>query len=363
MGGHISRRNFLSGVVLGATVLGDWAATPARAGETEAATQWRVKELSFTSDAAHANPFADVALTCTFRGPGGAAFTVPGYYDGAGVWRARFTPTAPGSWSYATNCPADAQLNGRTGSFAASEAATGNPLYRDGGFLKVSANRRFLTYADGTPFFWLADTWWFCPSSLMPFEGAFRELIDLRRKQGFSVVHMAFLGPLDQSHGTNSLHDQMRTRRPDLAFWKDVDRYIAYANDAGILPLIGLAFHTGVDENTLEDWEFIWRYVMARYGAYAVGWFICGEYNSNAGDAEGRVAKVLALGRFIKQQDPYRRAMTVHPWWYGGEKRQAWGEDWYDPNPPIRGGLSRLTCGAVLARPINMGGGSWGGTP
>jgi len=33
------------------------------------------------------------------------------------------------------------------------------------------------------------------------------------------------------------------------------------------------------------------------------------------------------------------------------------------PNPPIRGGLSRLTCGAVLARPINMGGGSWGGTP
>src|ERR1035441_8651987 len=30
------------------------------------------------------------------------------------------------------------------------------------------------------------------------------------------------------------------------------------------------------------------------------------------------------------------------------------------PDPPIRGGLSRLTCRAVLARPVDMGGGSWG---
>src|ERR1035437_8612590 len=30
------------------------------------------------------------------------------------------------------------------------------------------------------------------------------------------------------------------------------------------------------------------------------------------------------------------------------------------PDPPIRGGLSRLTCRAVLARPADMGGGSWG---
>src|SRR5271157_1175122 len=33
------------------------------------------------------------------------------------------------------------------------------------------------------------------------------------------------------------------------------------------------------------------------------------------------------------------------------------------PDSPIRGGLSRLTCDAVSARPANRGGGSWGELP
>jgi Protein of unknown function (DUF4038)/Domain of unknown function (DUF5060) len=326
----VSRRSFLSGSALGATVLAKEAAALAPAGLAHASRHWQVQEILFTSAKTHDNPFWDVALFCTFFSPGGATLIVPGYYDGAGTWCVRFTPTTPGTWSYVTNCSTDARLNGRTGSINVSAAAAANPLYRHGGFLKVSADGHYLTYADGTPFFWLADTWWFCPSLLMPFEGTFRSLIDLRRKQGLTVLQMAFLGPLSQSHGTNSLQDQMRARRLDLAYWKGVDRYIAYANDAGILPLIGLAFHSGMDANTLEEWEFLWRYVIARYGAYAVSWFICGEYNVDSDEAERRVAKVLSLGRFIKQMDPYQRAMTVHPWSYGGDKRQAWAEHWYD---------------------------------
>jgi hypothetical protein len=33
------------------------------------------------------------------------------------------------------------------------------------------------------------------------------------------------------------------------------------------------------------------------------------------------------------------------------------------PDPPIRGGLCRPTCGTVWARPVDMGGGSWGEVP
>jgi Protein of unknown function (DUF4038)/Putative collagen-binding domain of a collagenase len=94
--------------------------------------------------------------------------------------------------------------------------------------------------------------------------------------------------------------------------------------------VIGMTFHTGMDRNTLEEWEFLWRYVVARYSAYAVSWLICGEYNQKSGDAAGRVDKVLSLGGFIKGIDPYHRAMTVHPWYYAGEKRQAWDQPWYD---------------------------------
>src|SRR5271157_2798094 len=40
---------------------------------------------------------------------------------------------------------------------------------------------------------------------------------------------------------------------------------------------------------------------------------------------------------------------------------QAPGKSGYGvPDSPIRGGLSRLTCDAVSARPVILGGGSWG---
>jgi hypothetical protein len=87
---------------------------------------------------------------------------------------------------------------------------------------------------------------------------------------------------------------------------------------------------------TLEELQRVWGYVLARYGACAVGWLICGEYNLASNNGEytetdlARIERVLALGQFIKDHDPYRRAMTVHPWWHGGDKRQAWTQPWYD---------------------------------
>jgi hypothetical protein len=158
----------------------------------------------------------------------------------------------------------------------------------------------------------------------------FRALVDRRREQGFSVLQMAFLGPMNKSGGVSSFMPLRESGTPDVEYWRQVDRYLDVANEAGFVPVVGMAFHTGMDKNSLEDWKSLWRYVIARYGAHAVTWLICGEYNQNGGDREGRVVKTLALGAFIKEEDPYRRAMTVHPWWHGGDKRQAWDQPWYD---------------------------------
>ncbi|HOS42894.1 MAG TPA: DUF5060 domain-containing protein [Armatimonadota bacterium] len=300
--------------------------------------QWRVATLTFTPAAAHEHPL-DVAMTAEFTGPGGAVLRVPAFYDGAG-WQARVTPTLPGEWRYRTVCAEDAGLDGQRGSFTVRPAEGDNPLYRHGGFLRVSENRGHLAYADGAPFFWLGDTWWFCPSHLMPFDGAnrpeipsmYRALIDRRAAQGFSVVQWAFLG----SSGVGGRYADLYTGTFNAAYWAEVDRYVAYANDAGIIPVIGLGFHHGLDIPTLDELWRAWRYVVARYGAYAVGWLICGEYNlaSNEGDYTetdlARIERVLALGQRIKDHDPYRRAMTVHPWWHGGDRRQAWTQPWYD---------------------------------
>ena len=53
------------------------------------------------------------------------------------------------------------------------------------------------------------------------------------------------------------------------------------------------------------EWQTIWRYVVARYGAHAITWLVCGEYNASMGDSAGRIRKVLELGQFIKDMTVY----------------------------------------------------------
>lgn len=300
--------------------------------------QWRVAEFTFTSEATYSDPFSSSVVSAVFVGPDGVEYTVPGFYDGGSTWRIRFTPTAPGEWYYRTVCvnTEDAGLHGREGKFIAGPAEGDNPLYVHGGILQISSNKRYLTYSDGTPFFWLGDTWWFCPSDLVPLRGStypdydsmYKTLVDRRKSQGFSILQMAFLGSNGVINNLVSSSLSSGLREESIEYWQEVDEYIMYANEAGLIPVIGLAFHTGMDQLSLEQWKNVWRYVIARYSAFSITWLITGEYNLN--NLPERVEKVMALGQAIKDMDPYERAMSVHAWYFGGEQRQAWDEPWYD---------------------------------
>lgn len=302
---------------------------------------WRVWELAFNAEATYGSPVGDVQLEAIFTGPDGSQFTVPGFWDGGKTWRVRFAPTLEGKWSYVTRCsnPADGGLHDQQGSFRADAASGENPLYLHGGLLRVSENNRHLTYTDGTPFFWMGDTWWFCPSEKIPFEGssnpayasAFKTMVDTRVQQGYTIAHWAFQGPVfDADKGKANFVALAQQGMIDVSYWQKVDPYFDYANEAGLIPIIGLCFHSGGDTLTLEQWEFLWRYVVARYGAHAVTWLISGEYNHTLGDPATRVPKMLALGQYIKDLDPYHRAMTVHPGHVSIDRRQAWDQPWYD---------------------------------
>jgi hypothetical protein len=298
---------------------------------------WRVCEITLEAKMPHPQP-TQVHLSATFQGPDSETIQVRGFWDGGDTWRLRFAPTHQGRWTWATICSEtdDPGLHGVTGQLRVGPPQGDNPLYQHGGFLRVSQNRRHLTYTDGTPFFWLGDTWWFCPSALVPIQGSshpgydsmFRTLVGKRSAQGYTVAQWAF-------QGEPVLHNALMLPlaaqgRINPAYWQQVDAYVTYATEAGLLPAIALAFHSSGDQLNLEQWEFLWQYVIARYGAYPVTWIISGEYNADIGDAANRVPKMLALGAYIKANDPYRRAMSIHPWWYQGDKRQAWDEPWYD---------------------------------
>lgn len=296
--------------------------------------QWRVFELVFAASQEHASPM-ELNLTANFSGPGGVQFEAQGFWDGGNIWRVRFTPPLAGVWHYRTVAAdnGDFGLDAQTGAFTVQPASGDNPLFVHGGFLRVSQNNRHLTYSDGTPFFWMGDTWWFCPSRHCPIVGSyggsdgsmFKTLVDTRKKQGYTVAQMAFSG---LTRDMPALFSPQQWRELEIRQWRRMDDYFVYANEQGIVPFLGVGFHKSLDAPSLGDLKLLWRYVVARYGAFAVGWLVAGEYNLD--NEPARVEKLMSLGQFIKDIDPYKRAMSIHPWTYRGDKRQAWDQSWYD---------------------------------
>ncbi len=301
------------------------------AGSVRPLHQWQPCELVFQAAADCADPFDPaVDFHAVFTGPQGARLTIPGFWDGDRTWKIRFTPTAAGTWEYRTSSAnrTDRGLHDRQGRLAVQPPTNETLLRRHGGFLRVSDNRRYLTYSDGTPFFWLGDTWWQCPSAYVPL-AQFKRLVDLRAKQGYTVF---------QAHGHRALRadgpsvfEAVATASPQaLAYWREVDQYFAYAEEKGLLGVMGFAGHALLDPIGLQDLKRLWRYYLARYGAYPITFLITQEYNANIGKLQQRLPKLLALGQFIHDVDPYRRAMSVHPWTIAREQREAWNEPWHD---------------------------------
>src|SRR3546814_1202486 len=82
----VSRRTMLKGGLAAGAAM----AAPAVAREGTARTErWGVHELVFDGPA-QGNPFVDVELAATFESSG-RSIRVPGFYDGEGVYRIRFS--------------------------------------------------------------------------------------------------------------------------------------------------------------------------------------------------------------------------------------------------------------------------------
>lgn len=309
------------------------AATASAQESAPAYRQYRPLELTFQAETDCADPFdfeaADFAAE--FRGPGGETLTVPGFWDGGRTWKVRFTPPGPGEWRYATrfSCAGDRGLNQRQGALQVGPPEAGNPLRQHGGILKVGPTRRFLTYTDGTPFFWLADTWWAAPSANTPL-AVFRTLVDARLAQGYTAFQAHGFRPISSDSGVGAF-EAFRTNTVEaLQYWRATDEYLAYADEKGLVGAMGFGVASMFDDWPQKDLQKLWRYYIARYGAYAVTFLLTQEYNIGQGAPERHIPKMLALGAFIKATDPYKRAITAHPWCFSRDLGQARDEPWLD---------------------------------
>jgi hypothetical protein len=63
---------------------------------------------------------------------------------------------------------------------------SGSTRFRRHGPVRLSENRRYLAHADGTPFFWLADTCWNGP--LRSTDEEWEQYLSVRAAQKFTAV-------------------------------------------------------------------------------------------------------------------------------------------------------------------------------
>jgi len=215
-------------------------------------------------------------------------------------------------------------------------AAAAGPSWR----LAVSANHRFLQRADGTPFFWLADTGWLVLSRLDR-AGAQRYLDDRRAKQ-FNVIQVMVLHTADAraANGAAALDggDPGRPRmtpgaRPSNAgeydYWDHLDWLLREAATRGVylalVPAWGSVAKTGAlnDSNVVAYASFLAR----RYRAAPnIVWVVGGDARGNEQTGVWR-----ALGRTLRAEDPHH-LITFHP--FGRTQSSTWfhAEPWLDFN-------------------------------
>jgi hypothetical protein len=295
---------------------------------TAAPTQANVAtELAFAASRSYSDPFNDVRLDVVFVDPQGRELRVPAFWAGGNLWKVRYASPILGTHRFQTECSdkTDTGLQGVKGSVEVEPYAGDNPLYRHGP-LRVSENRRFLEHHDGTPFFWLGDTWWMGLSHRLHFPDEFQQLAGDRIQKGFTVIQIVAglypdMFPFDP-RGANEAGFPWETNysriRPE--YFDAADKRLEYLVAHGLMPCIVGAWGYFMPWMGVEKMKAHWRYLIARYGAMPVVWCAAGEANLPWYLASGfpyddrkQVNDWTEVIRFMRGTDPFHRPITVHP--------------------------------------------------
>ncbi len=280
---------------------------------------WRTIELPLVASDRHDDPYRNIEVHADFVGPDGTVIRRPAFWNGGSSWVIRFAPTQQGTWTFRTdaNVPSDTGLHGVEGALTCTPARSDEVVYRHG-FLRVPSGARHLTHADGTPFFWLGDTHWrfaterWDAANKDGWSSQFRDTVDLRVKQGFTVYQSNILSYDDRWAQGGAWTDEKRTRI-NVDYFRDVlDPRMAYVADAGLVNAVGLSWYETASYGADSLARFA-RYIVARYGSYPVAWTLAGEvpgYHPRLRDSQIETWNTVA--RAIQQTDGYRHPRTAH---------------------------------------------------
>jgi hypothetical protein len=284
-------------------------------------------EITFTAHQPHVDAFNDVTVDVSFTDPRGVLRKVPSFWAGGNKWKVRYASGFEGihRWKSASNQSSDAGLHDVVGTVRIAAYSGTNPLFRHGP-VRVATDHRHFEHADGTPFFWLGDTWWMGLCHRLHFPDEFRQLAADRKMKGFNVIQIVAglypdMHPFD-SRGANEAGfpwEKNYTRiRPE--YFNAADARLRELVDEGFTPCIVGAWGYFLPMMGEEKVMAHWRYLIARYGAWPVVWCAAGEANlpwylakNFPSDDRSTVPGWTSILRHIRATDPFRRPLTIHP--------------------------------------------------
>lgn len=299
--------------------------------------KWGVFEVS-RKGKSDGNPFRDYTMTVNFKGEK-EELTVNGFYDGDGIYRARFMPSCEGKYSYTISGNFADTAEEPEGVFEVTAPAGNNR-----GPVVVADNIR-LCYADGTPYYSIGTTCYAWVNQPMERQ---EQTLETLRGSAFNKIRFCFfpkfyefntkepitypfiagngegLDPelVEKEKEHKMFFPGMKDEEPNYSFdytrpnvehFQRFDLRIAQLMEMGIeadLILMHPYDKWGLNQMGKEACDFYLRYVAARYGAYRnVWWSLSNEYDfiktKTAEDWE-------RYGQIVSESDPYHRLLSVH---------------------------------------------------
>lgn len=288
---------------------------------------FEIKEIVLTAQNQYKNPYTDVECWVDLKGPDFNK-RIYGFWDGEQVFKVRIVATNPGDWTWKSgSSTSDPGLNQHSGSFKAiewtDEEKEANNNLR--GFIRPTKNGHALEYADGTPFFFIGDTWWAAPTWRYPLTGkapdsnwvpgpeghSFENVVYYRQKQGYNSLAMIACYPnwaADslppkiedengigirapwEKYGSNTakdMHDELGNRPFALKdggpladfdhlnpeYFQSLDKKMDYLASVGFVPFMEtIRRDHGPSWKAYFDWpgSFVRyvQYIASRYGSY-----------------------------------------------------------------------------------------------
>jgi hypothetical protein len=307
--------------------------------QTLSAETWHLTELNFESAKNYGDPFNDVTLDMLLYG-NGRLYKIPAFWDGENTWRVRFVCPAEGTWQCRTVCSDEENLSlhGRTAQVECSAYSGSLDIYRHG-FVTTRYGEKYLTYEDGTPFYYLGDTHWQLAQETPEMITA---ICERRVEQGFTVYQSQ---PMDNRFNmavTENLGDECLDdlRSLDEKFTIIADSGLTHAHSQLFWPLTGMTRlienHGGWTEPKIEGMlglkkvtmpdlcdeakvylEKVCRYWVARFGAYPVIWTLGQEIDNDPYQDESSKWNAVNnpykyVAEYLNKYDPYDHPVTAH---------------------------------------------------